>query len=158
MSELQMKQIKTPEQIKEMCFFSLPYFGESTTDRFFPRPDHLHGGKKFQSFKAVTNQIEHQGYTYCWLVCEWPKTPAFAATKLKTAPIPQQAYIEKTFRRKAGPACFRRTEKKSGREGKAWATSGLPLTGIISVPWLSTRPLLCGSRRGDRYRSRLCDG
>ena len=100
MSELQMKQIKTPEQIKEMCFLASRIWREHY-GQILSADQITYMVEKFQSFKAVTNQIEHQGYTYCWLA----KTPVFAATKLKTVPYSSASFIlRKHSGAKAWPA------------------------------------------------------
>lgn len=136
MSELQMKQIKTPEQIKEMCFLASRIWREHY-GQILSADQITYMVEKFQSFKAVTNQIEHQGYTYCWLVCDG-QNAGFCGYKIENGALfLSKLYIEKTFRRK-GLASFALEELKKSAGRKAWATSGLPLTGIISVPWLST--------------------
>ena len=104
--------------------FSLPYLERALRADSFRRPDHLHGGK-FQSFKAVTNQIEHQGYTYCWLVCDG-QNAGFCGYKIENGALfLSKLYIEKTFRRK-GLASFALEElKKICREkslGYIWLT------------------------------------
>ena len=103
MSELQMKQIKTPEQIKEMCFLASRIWREHY-GQILSADQITYMVEKFQSFKAVTNQIEHQGYTYCWLVCDG-QNAGFAATKLKTVPYSSASFIlRKHSGAKAWPA------------------------------------------------------
>ena len=71
MSELQMKQIKTPEQIKEMCFLASRIWREHY-GQILSADQITYMVEKFQSFKAVTNQIEHPvSYTHLTL----PTTP-----------------------------------------------------------------------------------
>lgn len=103
MSELQMKQIKTPEQIKEMCFLASRIWREHY-GQILSADQITYMVEKFQSFKAVTNQIEHQAIpTAGWSAMA--KTPAFAATKLKTAPYSSASFIlRKHSGAKAWPA------------------------------------------------------
>ena len=124
MSELQMKQIKTPEQIKEMCFLASRIWREHY-GQILSADQITYMVEKFQSFKAVTNQIEHQGYTYCWLVCDG-QNAGFCGYKIENGALfLSKLYIEKTFRRK-GLASFALEElKKICREkslGYIWLT------------------------------------
>lgn len=110
MSELQMKQIKSPEQIKAMCFLASRIWREHY-GQILSADQITYMVEKFQSFKAVTNQIEHQGYTYCWLVCDG-QNAGFCGYKIENGALfLSKLYIEKAFRRK-GLASFALEELK----------------------------------------------
>ena len=104
MSEFQMKKIETPEQIKEMCFLASRIWREHYC-QILSSEQITYMVEKFQSFKAVTDQIERQGYTYCWLICDG-QNAGFCGYQIENnALFLSKLYIEKTFRRR-GLASF----------------------------------------------------
>ena len=99
-----MKQIETPEQIKEMCFLASRIWREHYGGIL--SPDQItYMVEKFQSFPAVSDQINHQGYLYCWLIYE-DQNAGFCGYKIENGALfLSKLYIEKTFRHK-GLATF----------------------------------------------------
>lgn len=110
MCNLQMKKIETPEQIKEMCFLASRIWREHY-GQILEADQITYMVEKYQSFQAVTNQIEKQGYTYCWLICDG-RNAGFCGYKIENGALfLSKLYIEKTFRRK-GLATFSVEELK----------------------------------------------